>query len=158
METQTAPTEAKANPVIKFRRKINAGQMQLQEVGCRVWLAHPEAGVTKDDMLNPIFWAHVAKQFRRNDKISALAADGAWFAEFVVRAANQLEVLVGQINFVEFDKVAAVNADEYEIEWKGGAKWRITRLADRVVMKDGFASKEGALAWLALPLEERNAA
>ena len=159
MEIQTAPTDAKISPVIKFRGKITAGQLQTQEIGRNVWIASPEAGVTKDDMLNPVYWGHVARKLRRNDKITALAADATWYAEFVVRASNALEALVGLTSFVEFDKVEAVNADEYEIAWKGpAAKWRITRLADRVVMKDGFSSKEGAAAWLALPIEERVAA
>lgn len=139
--------------------KLNVGQMTLQETAANVWLARPEAGVTKDDMLRPVYWAHVAKKLRTADTIKVLAADATWYAEFVVRAAGPLEAVVGEIKFAEFKAIESAAPEEYDIAWAGpSAKFRVTRRSDKATMKDGFASKEAAAAWLAMPLEDRIAA
>lgn len=142
----------------KIKGKATAGQIATQEVARNVWIFRPGEDITKEDMLHPAFWTHVARQMRVNDRIEVLSQDASWYAELIVRAVGPLEVVTGLLAFTEFNAIEATSEDEYDIAWKGpAAKWRITRRADKAMVRDGFESKEMALAWLALPLQARAA-
>ena len=143
----------------KIKGKATAGQVQLQEAARNVWIFRPSEDITKEDMLRPPFWTHVATQRRVNDRIEVLSQDASWYAELIVRAVGPLEVVTGLLAFTEFNAIAAPTEDEYTIAWKGPtAKWRITRAADKLTLREGFSSEAAAKAWLATPLADREAA
>jgi len=151
--------ENEVTPLHKIKGKATPGQIALQEAARNVWIFRPGEPIEKEDMLRPAFWTHVARQMRVNDRIEVLAQDASWYAELIVRAVAPLEVAVGLLAFTEFDAIATPSEDEYQIAWKGpSAKWRITRVADKATIKEGFASEGAAKAWLALPISERAAA
>ena len=143
----------------KIRGKATAGQVQIQETARNVWIFRPTEDITKEDMLRPAFWTHVARQMRVNDRIEVLSQDASWYAELIVRAVGPLEVATGLLAFTQFDAIAAPSEDEYLVAWKGPtAKWRITRVSDKQTLREGFASEALAKAWLATPLTDREAA
>ena len=53
-----------------------------------VYQVKPEISVTVKDLLEPDYWAHVAKQLRAGDRIEAIPDDRHYFAEFFVLAAS----------------------------------------------------------------------
>lgn len=117
----------------------------------RIWCASPEKGVTADDMQAPAFWAHVAKKLRPGDRIEALDAEGKWFAEFFVRGASATGAIIVPMRVVFLDGAAPPvgSADEFEVKYRGNAKWSVVRLADKAVMTDGLDTREQADDWLA---------
>jgi hypothetical protein len=143
----------------KIKGKATAGQVQPQETARNVWIFRPTEDITKEDMLRPAFWTHVARLMRVNDRIEVLSQDASWYAELIVRAVGPLEVATGLLAFTQFDAIAAPSEDEYTVAWKGPtAKWRITRVADKLTLREGFSSEAAAKAWLATPLSDREAA
>ena len=133
---------------------ILSSQITMGEYARNVWVCKPAEGVTIADMQDPTYWVHVAKQMRVGDHIEAMAFDGSWYVEFIVRSRGDLEVVVGEIRSIEFKPVAPRNESEYEIKFCGPiVKWRVTRLSDKVAVKEGL-TKDEAQAWLGKsPLE-----
>jgi hypothetical protein len=130
--------------------KIIAPQFKEAEYIRRVWCASPEKGVTVEDMLVPSFWAHVAKQLRPGDRIEAVGNDGSWFVELFVRSASGNDARVAVLRAVKLDQeVPAVESDDYEIKYRGNAKWSVVRKSDKAVLIDGQDTKEQAAEWLA---------
>lgn len=130
--------------------KIIAPQFKEAEYIRRVWCASPEQGVTVEDMLVPSFWAHVAKQLRAGDRIEVVAKDGAWFAELFVRSASDNGAKVAVLRAVKLtEEVLAVESEDYEIKYRGNAKWSVVRKSDKAVLADGQETKEQAAEWLA---------
>ena len=50
-----------------------------------IFVATPEAGTTLEDVQDPAFWTHVAKQLRISDRIEVIPEDSAFFAELYVQ-------------------------------------------------------------------------
>lgn len=127
--------------------KILAPQFKEAEFSRRVWCAAPERGLGVDDLLQPSYWAHVAKTVRPGDRIEAVAHDGSWFAEFYVISAGANEVRVVSL------RVASLTAQsvtvEYEVKFRGRAKWSVLRMTDKAVMVDGLDDEKAANDWLA---------
>lgn len=128
--------------------KILAPQLKEAEFARRVWCASPERGVGIDDMLQPAYWAHVAKTIRSGDRIEAVANDGAWFAEFYVTGSGANEVRVVPLRVVDLTVKVRIDP-EYEIKFRGRAKWSVLRLSDKAVMVDGLDDEQAANDWLA---------
>lgn len=138
--------------------RILRGELQSAETAHNCWTAKPQASVTREHMLRPAFWAHVAKSLCVGDRIEVLSGDASWFLELIVRACDGIEVVMGELRYVAFDAIAQRNPDEYEIAYKGPTvKFRITRKLDNVVVKEGLQSKLAAEAWLASPLVDKAA-
>jgi len=116
-----------------------------------IWQATPEVGATLADMLQPEYWAHVAKSIRPGDRIEVLAADGSWFAELFVRSSGLNEVRATVLREVQFDKAVpvALPQTEYEVKFAGAAKWRVIRRSDNASMVDGLQTRGDAEAWVA---------
>ena len=118
------------------------------EVVRNVWCVSPEVETTIDTFLKPETWSHVARKLRKGDKIEVTAFDGAWWAEFLVRSIEGLDVRVGLLRAKQWE-AEQLNAAEYEIQWGGQiARARVVRLSDKYVMVEGLASKAAAQDWL----------
>lgn len=151
--------EANAATPTKIQAKILAGQMQTQEIGRNVWVVRPGEDVNPNDIDKPAFWAHVARNLRVNDRIEILAYDASWYAELIVRARTDLEASVGMLSFTKFEQPEASSAEEFTVKYNPGPKnWRVISAESKAVVKEGFETKEAALAWIALPIDQRLAA
>ena len=113
-------------------------------------------GVTLEDVLQPDFWAHHAKDLRPFDEIRVRADDGTWAAYLIVldcaRTWAKVHVL-SQHNLVSEVSVtseAEVKAfiESHEVRHSAGRKWHIIRKSDRAVMSENIEQKEEAVAWL----------
>lgn len=117
------------------------------------WAINPEYGTTLEDMLDPKYWANVARKLKPWARIEARAEDGSYFYEFLVRDAGTAWAKVALINKQEFGDVVAVAdvnvADKYVIKWGGPQyKFRVLRADTKQVLKEHFVNKEDASKWI----------
>lgn len=133
-----------------MRRKIAVSQFNLAEHQRSVYEIVPEAGTTFEEILHPDYWAHVAKHLRPWCRIEIRydAADSAYFAELVVRAADHITAKVAVLRKIDLRGDASAPAAEapegYVVKERGKNGWCVLRGTE--VVKTGFQTREQALA------------
>ena len=75
-------------------RKLSEADMVLAESVQSVWMVTPPNGTTRDTMLPPIFWAHVARKLRPMAMIWACPKDGTWYGQYLVLYADEHQAKV----------------------------------------------------------------
>lgn len=140
-------------------RKALGHHMQLADVVCAVHVLTPEPGTTLEEILRPEYWANVASRLNVNrpddfkhvpDVIRVCPADSSWYAELLVVNAGALAARVVLKEHIEIAKIAAAAVKVptgYKIEHRGKGGWRVTRVSDGAVLKDGFESEAAAVAF-----------
>lgn len=132
--------------------KIIDPRFELAEQCRTVWYATPEPGTKLKDLLEPGYWTHVAKKLRKGDRIEAVDAEGTWFAEFYVKAANKVEAYVSVMRECELSKPIAElkkeDQPDYVVKHYGGGRFRVMRTADDVILEDDIKGKDLAEKWL----------
>ena len=132
-----------------------------------IWELTVEKGVEPKAVLQPAFWAHVAGRLKIGDRIEAMAHDGSWFYELIVRskpAGRATEATVVPLNFYDLNAIdvetkTAVAGVEYEHAWKGPTlKHCVIRLADKAIVADKLDTKDQALDWIKSPPQQAQAA
>lgn len=111
------------------------------------------SGVSFADILPADAWSLVSARFVQGDIIEALAEDGSWYAELLVRECSNVHAKVGVLmhkDFVVKTAVPVVEDPDFKVEFKGpNHKWSVIRVKDAVNVKNGLSSREEATAWLA---------
>lgn len=129
-------------------RQLLPMRLGLAEYKRNTWCVYPENGVTFEEVMNPDFWSHVAKQMKPGDRVEVWAEDGTWWAELLVRDTRALAVLMGVISKIDFKSAREPKKNAkppYYVDWKGPhRKFAVVRDADNEVIKDGFAVKDDA--------------
>lgn len=130
---------------------ILSSRLRLAEHARQNYHASPRADDKPEDVLDPKYWVHVAGRLRAGDKIEMLWESGTFYAEAVVLDAGQYGAKIAftmePVSLVNDAKVE--EPEGFEVAWAGPhAKWRVTRVADKAVLKDQIASKEDGLAWV----------
>lgn len=130
--------------------KINETRVQLGEQARNVHRVIAVAGTTLEQILNPEYWSHIAKnRLRIYDLIEVLVEDGSAYYELLVVSVGRTEAHVALKLQMDLQTVAqgALSPSDYSIKWSGPhTKHRVLRGTD--VIKDGFESKEYAEQWL----------
>ena len=108
----------------------------------------PEAGFDPAGLIEPGYWANVAKDLRVGDEIIVVPEDGAWRAHLFVRAIGKIEALVQCLSLVVLGEEVEDAAGAYAVKFRGRAKWSVVVDASGEVLKDGLATKEDAAAWM----------
>lgn len=141
--------------------KLSAAQFKPAEYESNAYVAHPEAGEAFEEVLQPIYWAHVARSLRPWDKIDIRPADFSYYAELIVTASGPQWAKVAVLRKVDFgknDKAAeTLIPDGYDIKHRGAAGWCVVRLEDREVLHEKAGTKADAAQWLAKHLKTINA-
>lgn len=119
-----------------------------------IWDAQPEADVTVEDLKNPGYWAHIAKDLRQGDRIEVLADDGSYFAELLVQdvGAGYAKVfLLRSIDLVSVEPGSENPAtSEFEVKWSGRhTKFRVIRKSDGKVLQENLVDKSAGNTWIA---------
>jgi hypothetical protein len=139
-------------------KKLNPSEYNRAEYARAVHFVSPAEGVTLADLQEPAFWAHVSAKFHAYDKIEVVPQGGAYYAELLVVncSGTHAKVAVLQHKELSVKKAKDAPADEvFGVEFKGPQrKWAIIRKADKAIVKEEFASKDEAFAWLALHRDE----
>lgn len=118
--------------------------------------------VTREDLLKPTFWAHVAEKLRKNDEITVTRDDGAFYAKLLVIGRDKTWAVVKEIAFVDLrDKPVALPEDvgnDYDIKNRGEHKWCVIRKIDNAVIAQGHHTRKAAEEWLDVYLKNPTAA
>lgn len=128
-------------------KRISEADFRGTEFTQSFYTACVAEGFTRDEMLNPLVWVHVAKQLRAMDEIRAYPKDGAWYGRYLVLFADPVRVVVKELEFHKLDGVPVEDSDDYRVKW-AGTSFRVIRAADNAVMKDGFSRKDDATEWM----------
>jgi len=118
-----------------------------------VWQVKPEIAATVKDLLDPDYWAHVARRFRAGDRVEAIPDDRHYYAEFFVLAASTnwaKLILLREVTLIEDNEKTVT--DGFSIGFGGAHKWRVTR-GDEILSK-GHDDKDSAAKWLADNLKD----
>jgi hypothetical protein len=132
---------------------LKESNFQSNEFWFPTWAANAELGTTKEDLLKPAFWAHVAPKLRPGAIVLVRAEDNSFFAQLFVVDSGRTWAKMHILLFVEMDAVASPEIPsgdgEFTVKWAGPqAKFRVTRVSDKAVMKDGFPNKNEADKWI----------
>lgn len=113
------------------------------------WICVPH-GTTVDDLLDPGFWANVARNVRRNTTIEVHWDDSSRFAEVYVVDSGRNWASVSLLREHVLAKAKQpVRKSNYQIAFNGPVdKFRITRLSDNSVIRAGFATERDAHLYL----------
>lgn len=142
-------------PARRPAMSANPNRFNLAEFRSETWLATPESGTKIEDMLQPSYWAHVSGRLKPLSKIDVYPESGEFFATLLVVRASRTEAVVKLLYINRFDETGTSelpetsgesdDIEELEVTWGGpSSKFRVVRKKDKVVLKDGFSSKEEA--------------
>ena len=130
--------------------KLIQPQFRQAEFNRTIWAATPQAGTTKDEIIKPEFWVHVADKLKIGDRLEVSPESGEWLAELIVRATGAGGPVVHVLHFHAFTATELPAGSDYEVKYSGAsAKWRVIRKADRHVLVEGLQTREAAENWLA---------
>jgi len=114
-----------------------------------LWVVTAEQGTTKEDIMNPSYWSHVAAQFRPYDRIEVRVDDGVYFAELLILACDRTWAKVKELSFHSLTNsdVSMTQAEEemaeFEVLWKGPVnKFSVIRKSDSTVIKNKMEKDE----------------
>jgi len=113
-----------------------------------VWQVKPDISCKIEDLLDPNYWAHVARSFRAGDRIEAVPEDRHYFAEFfVIGASSNWAKIVLLRHQVLIKDNESLSKDGYIVKWAGSHKWRVEK--DGEILSKGHDDQKSAAAWLA---------
>lgn len=151
---------------VKGARVVKLGPMRFQadEFARTVWNARPESSVQPDQLLDPMYWAHVAGRLRPYSEIVVIPEGGAYYMRLLVTSVSKVEAVVTCLEFKDLRSpirtVSAVEqemgdaASAYEIKYVNpSVKFRVIRKADKAVLKDSLENESVAREWLATHLK-----
>lgn len=144
----TEPAQAPvATPKIQA---LSQDRMGKGDFAFTLYDMRPKAGTAFADVLNPEYWKHVARQIRTGDEFRVVPDDQAWYARLYVTHATLNEVFVSEIEHrpLHSEEPSGSASDEYEVKFRGRAKWSVLRKSDGAVIKDGFDRRGDADAHL----------
>ena len=129
----------------------NSTNVALAEHARLVYRINVPPSVPLDRVMEPDYLKHIAERLKPGFIVEALAQDGKWFAELLVRKVGKEEVHCWCIRSVDLEasQEAAPAADEYAVKFGGAHKWRVIRLSDNEVMHHGEPTEADARQWLA---------
>ena len=110
-----------------------------------------QSGVTVEQLLDPGFWANVARHLQARSTIEVHWDDASQFAELYVvdSGRNWASVAVLRHHKIRRPQLKQL-AEHYEVAFNGPVdRFRILRLSDREVIKAGFATEAQAHLFLA---------
>lgn len=135
-------------------KQITQARLVQAEFARVVFHATPTPDTSHEDLLDPAYWSHVARDLKPGTLIQAMPEHSEWFAEYIVLSASTNWAKLALLRFVE---LAAPKADvpkapaaAHVVNWGGSIqKFRIVRTADKEVIKAGFDTKAQAETELA---------
>ena len=145
--------------------QLDPERFKLQEFESNDYVVTIESGITREQLLDPAFFAHVAAKLRPYNEIRVRCDDGTIYARLLILTCDRTwarcrvlewhdltsrDVAQTQATAVESPAVADADpANRFRIENKGPhVKWRIVRIADNAVVREKEETKAAAQAWL----------
>lgn len=118
-----------------------------------VWHVTALAGTKPEDVLDPGYWAHVARLLRMGDRIEVLAADSSWYAELRVMEVGKKESFGARVAFtlppVQLANEHALPAlNDYEAR-PFGSSWQVYKVGSEDPVKTDLPDQISAQKWIA---------
>lgn len=143
----------KDDPIIP---RLSPSRIKGAEFTRNVHVVRVEQSVKMDDLLDSLFWTHVAVKLKAGDHIEVVPDDSSYYAELYVIAASKTSARVALINHVEFsengrDVAEMSNTDhpDYDIRWGGAVeKFQVVYKPDAKVIHSGSETKLDAAKWI----------
>lgn len=112
-----------------------------------VWQVKPDPSVKVENLLDPNYWAHVAKRMKAGDRVEAIPDDRSYFAEFFVLAASSNWVKLVKLRNVQLIKGnKPMEKDGYVVKFAGQHKWRVEK--DGEILSKNHDDQKSAAEWL----------
>lgn len=147
--TETAKPTLVAAP--RSPRRLHPSRFKVAEQERNLWLVYPEHGTEFEDLLEPSYWSHIAKNLRPGARIEVLAEDGSYWAELLVRATGNLSASVHPLRKVDLGNIPLPEASSFAVEYRGPVlKHAVIRKRDGSSIQSGFDTQEAAMQWLGL--------
>ena len=115
------------------------------------WIIDAQLGVTVEQIQEPSYYAHIAKDFSPFDHIEVRAEDGAWIAYLIVLFAERsyAHVKLDRVIAIEEQDVAPAVSLKHKVEWKGPHhRWAVIRLSDSQMLQSQLQTKFEAETWM----------
>ena len=132
-------------------RSLAESEFTLGEADYQIWSAKPPAGTKREDVLNPLFWKHIARKVQAPAFINAIPLDGIWFSQLLVVFADRQRVIVRELQHLVIEESAYAETDnqEYEAAWlSASGKYGVKRRADKQIIRHSFATLDEARNWM----------
>lgn len=148
--------------------QLSATRFHLAEHERNVHSITVEENITRVQIINPAFLAHVASKLRPYDQVEVRCDDGTIFARLLVLQAERTWARVHVLEWHDLttrdislsqaaaegeagEPQAAVDKEqEYLIAYKGThKKWCVIRKSDSAYVRESEETKVAAAAWLA---------
>lgn len=133
---------------MKQQKQILERKFQLEQYARNSWHAVIPTGVTREEILNPAFWALVSQKMRAMDKIECFWEDGSLYVELIVLFATRSEASVKELFSRNLIKVAGNSKatefkeqEGFKVDFNPIQKWRIVRTSDNVIIKMNIDDK-----------------
>jgi len=138
----------------------SANRLGLVEHEQIMYVATVEQGTTREDILNPMFWAHVAPKLRPYTEITVRCDDGTLYAKLLVTQAERTWARVHVLAWhdlttqdVAKSKKDPVKVDEdrYKVTQRGPVlKWCVMDTATNppTPIREKEATRLDAITWL----------
>lgn len=123
---------------------------RLAEQVRNAWVVNAEEGTTIQDVLEPSYWAHVARELKPYDHIEVRLETGDWIAQLLVisQGLNWAKVHMLQKHDLAMSQEAPPSSQKHEVKWRGPQhKWCVMRLIDNQALQTGM-EKDEASAWM----------
>jgi hypothetical protein len=137
----------------KTNRVLRAKHIQGAEYARNLHTIIPEEGVTKEDLVNPAYYCHAARDLKPWDRIEVhyRHTDKTYFAELIVMSVLRTAARVHLLRYEELEKIEEGSYDTVDFKVDYGnmhTGFRVIRNSDKVVIKKDFKSKGEAIVWL----------
>lgn len=150
MATKELNTEPAA-PKKKFS-PLKPSEVKLRESTNNDWRAIVPRGTARDDLLVSDLWSIVSANFLPLDLIRVVAEDRSYYAELLVIEAGRGYANIIELSFTNLPAIILSKdgiPPNHEIKHLGPDRlYVVQRLADGVILGEGFSSREAALAHL----------
>lgn len=129
-------------------------RLQVAEAVRAIYHATVEPNVTREHLLDPKFWQHVAPNFRQGTRIEVVTDDMKYYCELMVIAAGKNWAKVKELRYADLtiiDKFIEnqIKMDQFRVEWKGPAlKNCIVRVEDSEIIKDQIQDYDSAVKYM----------
>jgi len=129
-------------------------RLVLAESKRNIFHATVEPNVTREHLVDPAFWKHVAQKLQPYTRIEVVTDDGKYFCELLVLNSGKNWAITKELRYIELGghDIAIRQAslmDEYVYKWRGPHQMHcIVRKSDNEVIKEGMQTQEEARRFL----------
>ena len=130
--------------------KILDKRVRQEEFERTTWVVTVESGVSREDVLEPDFWAYVAMKFKPYDRVELRTDDSAFFAEYLILSSDRVSAYLKELNYWDLKTKGKVSKDSlYVVRWMGPhGKWSVIRTSDSATLESKMGTEQAAMEWL----------